>query len=41
MAHHEFLALDHTVNKEYYLEIMQQLRETIPWKRTEFWKNQS
>ena len=38
---HEFLPQDHTVNKEYYLEVMRRLREVIRQKRTELWKNQS
>ena len=32
---------DRTVNKEYYLEVMRQLRKAIRQKRTELWKNQS
>ena len=41
MAHYEFLLQGRTVNKEYYLEIMLRLRESIRQKRTELWKNQS
>ena len=37
----EFLPQVRTVNKEYYLENMRQLREAIHQKRTELWKNQS
>ena len=32
---HEFLPQGRTVNKEYYLEVMRRLRETIRQKRTE------
>ena len=31
----------YVINKEYYLEVMQRLREAIHQKRTELWKNQS
>ena len=41
MVHHEFLPQGHTVNKEYYLEVMRRLRALIRQKRTELWKNQS
>ena len=40
MAHHEFMKQDPMVNKEYYLEIMRQLREITRQKRTKLWKNQ-
>ena len=39
VVHHEFLPEGRTVNKEYYLEVMRRLRETIRQKRTELWKN--
>ena len=39
--HHEFLPQCRTVNKEYYLEVMDRLREAIRQKRTELWKNQT
>ena len=41
VVHHEFLPQDYAVNKEYYLEVMLRLRETIRQKRIELWKNQS
>ena len=41
VVHHEFLRQGRKVNKEYYLEVMRQLREAIRQKRTELWKNQS
>ena len=41
VVHHEFLAQGHTVNKEYYLEVMHRLREAICQKHTKLWKNQS
>ena len=40
VVHPEFLPQDCTVNKEYYLEVMRRLRETICQKSTEFWKKQ-
>ena len=41
IVHHEFLPQGRTVNKEYYLEVISRLRETIRQKRTELWKNQT
>ena len=41
VVHHEFLPLDRTVNKKYYLEVMCRLRKAIHQKHTELWKNQS
>ena len=41
IAHHELLPQGHTVNKEYYLEVMRRLLEVICQKRTELWKTQS
>ena len=40
-VHHEFLPQGCTVNKEYYIEVMCRLCETIRQKRAELWKNQS
>jgi len=37
MVHYEFLPLGQTVNKEYYLSVMQRLREAIRKKRPELW----
>jgi len=37
--HREFLPQGHTVNKEYYLEVMRRLREAIRKKRPELWNN--
>ena len=39
VVHHEFLPKGRTVNKEYYKEVMQRLREAIRLKRSELWKN--
>ena len=39
VMHHEFLPQGHTVNKEYYFEVMCRLCEAIRQKRTELWKN--
>ena len=41
VVYHEFLPQDRMVNKEYYLEVMCQLRKAIRQKCTELWKNQS
>ena len=41
VVHQEFLPQGRTVNKEYYLEVMRRLRETIRKKRPELWKNNS
>lgn len=41
VVHHEFLPTGRTVNKEYYKEVMQRLREAIRLKRSELWKNKS
>ena len=41
MVHHKFLPQDRKVNKEYYLEVMRQLREAIRQKCTELWLDQS
>ncbi|UYV70135.1 hypothetical protein LAZ67_7001931 [Cordylochernes scorpioides] len=38
---HEFLPQGRTVNKEYYLEVMRNLREAIRQKRPDFWKNKN
>ena len=35
VLHHEFLPQEHTVNKEYCVEVMHRLRETIRQKCTE------
>ena len=39
LVHQEFFPQSFRVNKEYYPEVIGQLRETIRQKRTEFWKN--
>ena len=41
VVHQEFLPHGHTVNKEYYLEIMRRLLEAMRKKRPESWKNNS
>ena len=40
VVHYEFLAPGQIVNKEYYLSVMQCLRETIHKKRPELWDRQ-
>lgn len=39
VVHHEFLPQGRTVNKEYYLQVMRNLREAIRQKRPDLWKN--
>ncbi|UYV76804.1 hypothetical protein LAZ67_14002066 [Cordylochernes scorpioides] len=39
VVHHEFLPQGRTVNKEYYLQVMRNLREEIRQKRPDLWKN--
>ncbi|UYV84861.1 hypothetical protein LAZ67_X003748 [Cordylochernes scorpioides] len=41
VLHHEFLPQGRTVNKEYYLQVMRNLREEIRQKRPDLWKNKN
>ncbi|UYV80608.1 hypothetical protein LAZ67_19000948 [Cordylochernes scorpioides] len=41
VVYHEFLPQGRTVNKEYYLQVMRKLRETIRQKRPDLWKNKN
>ncbi|UYV68939.1 hypothetical protein LAZ67_6001728 [Cordylochernes scorpioides] len=41
VVHHEFLPKGITVNKEYYLQVMRNLREAIRQKRPDLWKNKN
>ncbi|XP_078050780.1 histone-lysine N-methyltransferase SETMAR-like [Augochlora pura] len=41
VVHRVFLPQGRTVNKEYYLEVMRRLRESIRKKRPEVWKENS
>ncbi|UYV66908.1 hypothetical protein LAZ67_4003299 [Cordylochernes scorpioides] len=41
VVHHEFLPQGRTVNKECYLQVMRNLRETIRQKRPDLWKNKN
>ena len=41
VEHHEFSIQDRTANKEYYIEVIRRLHETMRQKRTELGKNQS
>ncbi|UYV69213.1 TCF4 [Cordylochernes scorpioides] len=41
VVHHEFLSQGRTVNKEYYLQVMRNLREAIRQKRPDLWKNKN
>ena len=38
VVHYEFLSQGRTVNKEYYLEVMQRLREAVRKKRPDAWR---
>jgi hypothetical protein len=38
VVHYEFLPQGRTVNKEYYLEVIQRLRETVRKKRPDAWR---
>ena len=40
-VHHEFLPQGITVNKEYYLQVMRDLREEIRQKPPDLWKNKN
>ncbi|XP_053965880.1 uncharacterized protein LOC128868138 [Anastrepha ludens] len=40
-VHHEFLPQGKTVNKEYYLQVMSNLRKAIRQKRPDLWKNKN
>ncbi|UYV73733.1 hypothetical protein LAZ67_11000634 [Cordylochernes scorpioides] len=41
VVHHEFLPHGRTVNEEYYLQVMRNLREAIRQKRPDLWKNKN
>ncbi|UYV80443.1 K02A2.6-like [Cordylochernes scorpioides] len=41
VVHHKFLPQGTTVNKEYYLQVMLNLREAIRQKRPDLWKNKN
>ncbi|UYV66495.1 hypothetical protein LAZ67_4001877, partial [Cordylochernes scorpioides] len=41
VVHHEFLPQGRTVNKEYYLQVMRNLREAIRHKHPDLWKNKN
>ncbi|UYV77919.1 hypothetical protein LAZ67_15002845 [Cordylochernes scorpioides] len=41
VVHHEFSPQGRTVNKEYYLQVMRNLREAIRQKRPDLWKNKN
>ncbi|UYV71807.1 hypothetical protein LAZ67_9000480 [Cordylochernes scorpioides] len=41
VVHHEFLPQGRTVNNEYYLQVMRNLREAIRQKRPDLWKNKN
>ncbi|UYV78041.1 hypothetical protein LAZ67_15003295 [Cordylochernes scorpioides] len=41
VVYHEFLPQGRTVNKEYYLQVMRNLRQAIRQKRPDLWKNKN
>ena len=41
VVHHEFLPQGRTVNKEYYLQVMRNLREAICQRLPDLWKNKN
>ncbi|UYV75886.1 hypothetical protein LAZ67_13001676 [Cordylochernes scorpioides] len=41
VVHHEFFPQGRAVNKEYYLQVMRNLREAIRQKRPDLWKNKN
>ncbi|UYV76625.1 hypothetical protein LAZ67_14001499 [Cordylochernes scorpioides] len=41
VVHHEFFPQGRTVNKEYYLQVMRNLRKAICQKRPDLWKNKN
>ncbi|UYV63580.1 hypothetical protein LAZ67_2004876 [Cordylochernes scorpioides] len=41
VVHHEFLPQGRTINKEYYLQVMRNLREAIRQKHSDLWKNKN
>ena len=41
VAYNEDLPQGHTVNKEYYLQVIRRLGDAFRQKRTELWKNES
>ncbi|UYV74413.1 hypothetical protein LAZ67_11003474 [Cordylochernes scorpioides] len=41
VVHHEFLPQGRTINKEYYLQVMRNMREAIRQKRLDLWKNKN
>ncbi|UYV67803.1 hypothetical protein LAZ67_5002107 [Cordylochernes scorpioides] len=41
VVHHEFLPQGRTINKEYYLQVMRNLRKAILQKHPDLWKNKN
>jgi len=41
VIHYEFVPRGQTINKEFYVAVLKRLREAIPWKRLQFWMNES
>ena len=37
IVHHEYAPNGQTINKEFYLEVLQRLHESVHWKRPEKW----
>lgn len=38
-VHYEFVSPNHTVDSEYYYDVLRRLKETIRRKRPDLWKN--
>ena len=41
IVHYEFVPTGQTVNRVYYLEVLEKLREKVSWKRPELFANNS
>ena len=40
VIHYEFVPCGQTVNKEFYIAVLNRLREAVRWKRPQLWMNQ-
>jgi hypothetical protein len=40
IVHYEFIAKEHTVNQQCYLEVLSRLQESVRRKRTELWPSE-
>jgi len=39
IVHHEYAPDEQTINKEFYVEVLRRLRESVRWKRPEKWRD--